>query len=546
MADPSQPDPFADVAPATSAVLDGTPPRPPVATARVPDPGSPRRRSVAWLLVAILTIVVAIVQRIDKAPPAPADPKAAAIIHGSDEVDLVGRMFVKLGLFFRSADPNAPVGMYAGFIDEQAKVGTPTDRVWAAIAHAELDTVDAAKAKLDAVRTELAPAPALTAHDATAPNSQPAPPASPGAANASGAGVTPTPEAKAVLLKDLDALDLVYDGRAGELTQEQRDALAKNHGFFGKVALTHGLPDTDPARAAVLAGGGKLMAIIFGFAAILIVATLAGFTFLIIAIVKLTGRRVSPAFRAPAPGGSVYLEAFALFLFSFLVLALSASLVSGYLHSHGLDSDWLGPVTLLAHWLLALVPLYVVARGRSFAELRTSIGWTSGRGVFHEIGAGVAGYLAGIPLFFLSVGVALVLLVVQQVVVQSLTGHKPAPPSNPLFDRLDKSTGLEMAILFFMATVWAPIVEEAMFRGTLFRHLRSTVGPVLAAMGSAFVFGIIHPVPVLLTIPLMTLGFNFALMREWRGSLIAPMTAHCMHNATVLTLLLSVMSVVRD
>ena len=91
-----------------------------------------------------------------------------------------------------------------------------------------------------------------------------------------------------------------------------------------------------------------------------------------------------------------------------------------------------------------------------------------------------------------------------------------------------------------------PIVEESLFRGVLFRHLRGTVGVVLAALGSAFVFGIIHPVPVLLTIPLMALGFNFALMREWRGSLLAPMTAHYLHNATVLTLLISVMSVVKD
>jgi membrane protease YdiL (CAAX protease family) len=39
------------------------------------------------------------------------------------------------------------------------------------------------------------------------------------------------------------------------------------------------------------------------------------------------------------------------------------------------------------------------------------------------------------------------------------------------------------------------------------------------------------------------LGFGFALMREWRGSLIAPIVAHFMHNATVFTILLLLFSV---
>jgi membrane protease YdiL (CAAX protease family) len=37
---------------------------------------------------------------------------------------------------------------------------------------------------------------------------------------------------------------------------------------------------------------------------------------------------------------------------------------------------------------------------------------------------------------------------------------------------------------------------------------------------------------------LIALGFNFSMMREWRGSLIAPMTAHLLHNGTLLTLVI--------
>jgi membrane protease YdiL (CAAX protease family) len=40
----------------------------------------------------------------------------------------------------------------------------------------------------------------------------------------------------------------------------------------------------------------------------------------------------------------------------------------------------------------------------------------------------------------------------------------------------------------------------------------------------------------------MALGFNFALMRIWRGSLIAPMVAHALHNTVLVTMLLLILS----
>ena len=50
----------------------------------------------------------------------------------------------------------------------------------------------------------------------------------------------------------------------------------------------------------------------------------------------------------------------------------------------------------------------------------------------------------------------------------------------------------------------------------------------------ALVFASVHPqgwtgVPVL-----MAMAFNFAIVREWRGSLIAPMTMHFCTNAFTL------------
>jgi membrane protease YdiL (CAAX protease family) len=89
-----------------------------------------------------------------------------------------------------------------------------------------------------------------------------------------------------------------------------------------------------------------------------------------------------------------------------------------------------------------------------------------------------------------------------------------------------------------MATVMAPLLEETMFRGVLYGHLRESTArwPRAASVfaGAAIVsvlFAAIHPqgwtgVPVL-----AALSFSFSLVREWRGSLVAPMVMHCLTNS---------------
>ena len=42
--------------------------------------------------------------------------------------------------------------------------------------------------------------------------------------------------------------------------------------------------------------------------------------------------------------------------------------------------------------------------------------------------------------------------------------------------------------------------------------------------------------------PLAALAITFALMREWRGSIIGPMTAHALNNTTIFAFLLVALS----
>jgi membrane protease YdiL (CAAX protease family) len=89
-------------------------------------------------------------------------------------------------------------------------------------------------------------------------------------------------------------------------------------------------------------------------------------------------------------------------------------------------------------------------------------------------------------------------------------------------------------------------VEEAVFRGGMYRQLRSRLSVLGAAGISALTFGLMHGYMFLLLGPVICLGFVFALMREWRGSLIASMTAHFMHNATTLVFVFLALSALKD
>ena len=85
------------------------------------------------------------------------------------------------------------------------------------------------------------------------------------------------------------------------------------------------------------------------------------------------------------------------------------------------------------------------------------------------------------------------------------------------------------ALLLVSAAIVAPLVEEVLFRGYLYRALRSTVGPLTAVLFSGLVFGAVHLDPERL-LPLAALGSALALLYEWSGSLLVPIAVHGLWN----------------
>jgi membrane protease YdiL (CAAX protease family) len=94
-----------------------------------------------------------------------------------------------------------------------------------------------------------------------------------------------------------------------------------------------------------------------------------------------------------------------------------------------------------------------------------------------------------------------------------------------------------VALAFVAVTVGAPVAEELLFRGLLFRLARGRWGVLRGAVLTALFFGVAHWEPWSL-FGLVGLGLLLAMLYHWTGSLLAPMVAHGVHNAISLAVML--------
>jgi membrane protease YdiL (CAAX protease family) len=119
-------------------------------------------------------------------------------------------------------------------------------------------------------------------------------------------------------------------------------------------------------------------------------------------------------------------------------------------------------------------------------------------------------------------------------------------PSHPIVGYAARSGWWERLQIVLLAAVLAPIVEETMFRGVLYRHLREASarmrGPASAFLSAtvvSFVFAAVHPQGLVAIPALMSLAYVLNLAREWRDTLIPGMVAHAINNAVLITVLLA-------
>lgn len=462
---------------------------------RASDPGSPRSAAIAWFVAVLAFLGVVAIQHGVFAPPEVAKSATAALAAPppDDQVLQTSKMVIQLHAIMGDT-ARVEGGQFADMLDQDSK--DPVVQFRAAIVEAELSGPEPATThlkKLDVAAKDDDGNAYVSEHDAT------------------------------ILAGNRDAVLQILTQGTKSLSTEQQESLTRFHGYYGDLILTYDKPDTDPARAKLVGGGGTIMVIVGIVTLVVCTYAILGLIMMILFFVRLANRKIVPAFRAPTPGGSVFIETVAIFFSSFVVLQVGTHYLPASIRP-SLDAK------LGLQWLLLAIPFWPLLRGVSLTDFRRQLGLVAPKGLLHEIGAGAFAYFAALPLL----AVAFVITVVVIMVLKAI-GTQPHV-HNPIQDLVQQSSPLTLILFYTLATIWAPLTEEMIFRGALFRQLRGRLSAALAAPLSALFFALMHPYPLPLLIPIFTLGLTFALIREWRGSLAASMTAHFIHNFTLLTI----------
>lgn len=136
----------------------------------------------------------------------------------------------------------------------------------------------------------------------------------------------------------------------------------------------------------------------------------------------------------------------------------------------------------------------------------------------------------------LALAVVLAVQIVFHVSLISLFGDR-AMPANPLEPIARSPNRVDSLGLLIMAISVAPIAEEVFFRGMFYNALRQRLHLIITAPVQAIVFGVLHPFGLVGSSAVAIYGLAFALVYEWRKTLLTAVLLHVLVNAVGMTLM---------
>jgi membrane protease YdiL (CAAX protease family) len=457
----------------------------PVAERQPPAAPRPLRTAIAWGVIILSTIVIMAMQyKVSQLPPPPPSDTSPGL-----DMVLIGRLAIGFERVFNENDPQM-----LATLDQQAALSpfTTTDQMRLAVVVAELQGPEAAFARLDPLSDKQL-------------NTSLEPPGD--------------------FIADQQLLKRIYSNEAYVPSTREAQDLAQRHGWFGELAAGYNLPTQNALHFRPRSEASNTVYLIIGFALILILVAFAGFGLMVTAIILIAMGKIRARFEpGPLAHNSAYLEMVAIFLAAFIGIQLLALLLAPIV---GVD-------LMLPTLLLMAVPLlWPLFCGVSTGQYRRDMGLIAPHGIFKEIFSGIFGYLAGLPIIFCGI--------IATIIIAMITGMDSEHPAG----REILTGGTYEIILLVLATiVWAPLVEEMVFRAAFYRHMRKIPGWatwLAATIVTSFIFAAIHPQGVVSVPLLMSIAIVLAGLRQWRGSLAAPITAHAMHNGTIITMAITLL-----
>jgi len=339
-----------------------------------------------------------------------------------------------------------------------------------------------------------------------------------------------------------EMLDFLIEG--GTLPTDQSHILDEL-GWFGTLLKADSIQRQQMQSAAA----SKVLTLLIVLFAV-ILAGVGGFVMLIIFLIRACGGTLQSGMNPQSNHHGLYAEVFALWMMLFAVLLMIAGSVSMIFADTNLTINLL--FTLIAFFGSLIALYWSIIRGITWEQLRNDIGWHRGAGFFTEFGWGLIGYAMTVPILGIGIVCTFVLIFLQQF----FAGGVEANPfggtgggSHPIIVEIANGGWQLRVLVLVLAAIAAPIIEETMFRGVLYRQLRSSglwfckaFSIVGSTMIVSFVFAAIHPqgwvaIPVLMSI---AIGMN--LVRELRGSIIPSMVVHGVNNGIVMSMLLYFLS----
>lgn len=332
---------------------------------------------------------------------------------------------------------------------------------------------------------------------------------------------------------------------SSDMPDEDQEYLSSNLGWIGQLFL---YPEgtTNTADRKALVGQAQTSFILTGlFCVGIFLLFMTGFLAVAVFLFLISSNKLKAYFSPSTQFGHVYAETFAIWIVCFFGMQIGIGAIIGLIPAP--IAGYIVPIIFFGSLIVLIWPLI---RGVSISRMRKDIGWEM-KNPFVEVGAGFVSYLATLPLlgaaFIVSALLAAGLAMTQQQGEFSSAGSA----GHPIVDQFAAGESNVIIVALLTACIAAPIVEETMFRGVLYRHLRElsansakfakkaqwgSVG--LSALFNSLIFASIHP-QGLAGIPVLTaVAIGMSLAREWRGSLISSMTMHAIHNTLATCMLL--------